>query len=166
MEGHTQWDAPNCWGLAPFIQIRRNMDENPDYMFQYEVVLYVDTGNDDITLPVGIHWQVAYAVLEKSEPIKWDIRHVTITFYDTHDNPIVSLSSDVDMRCKAGKYIIDPEFSAKKKQRVDGGCLFCDKAVYQKEGGIVYIACTKYDGRVKEVEYTGEAYPEYCKRRA
>lgn len=167
MAGHTVWE--NGGHDSPYVEIRFNSSSHGDalgYGFEYEAVLYINTGDAQTPIPTAIHWQVATATLEKGEPDRRGDRDVRITFYDPKDRAVLSIMAHTDIRCREGKYVIDPAFDIVKKKKVDGGCFFCDKAVYQIEGGIVYLACTKYGGRVSEVEYTGEEYPDYCKRRA
>lgn len=69
------------------------------------------------------------------------------------------------VKCKNGWN--DLEFVHGTYMLDNGGCLYCDNAVYRKdaETGLIYIKCTKYDGEVLETEYDGTKYPKYCKRR-
>lgn len=120
------------------------------------------------SIPVTIHYPIAYAITEKTGE---DGRNLKLKLFDERDNLVVELEQvgGWAFRFRADRFaLIRSQITEKKKSKgkeFDGGCLFCDKAEYVKENGIIYLQCTKYGGRVKEVEYEGTEYPEYCKRR-
>lgn len=134
--------------------------------YKDELVFYMCTSAG---VPCVIHYDVSYAIVSKQEGVRY--KTISIAFYNKKDELLVTLKQSKEqkygeVRCKAGKYILSASaYKEKAKKDVGGGCLFCDSARYVKENGIVYIACSKYCGRVAEIEYSGEAYPEYCKRR-
>ena len=132
------------------------------------VVSTYRTLDEGFTIPIEIHYPVAYAITKKDrETTKGKM--FDVEFYDADDNLVLALGQydGWEFRFKAGRFaLVKSQLKAKKKKAdFDGGCLYCDKAVYEKINGIVYLKCTKYDGKVKETEYMGTAYPEYCKRR-
>lgn len=119
-------------------------------------------------IPCFIHYNVSYAVVSKEQGKVY--KKITISFYNDKDEMVIALKQaderSYETRSKAGKYVFDVNcIKEKEKKSVAGGCLYCDYARYIKENGIIYLACSKYDGKVAETEYDGEAYPEYCKRR-
>lgn len=161
MHGHSYRNAVT-------VTVRHNrLRDKPNWMFKNEVVLAMRTEDD---IPCSLRYEVAYAVVSKTDG-KGGRTLISIAFYNSKDELVITLRQYREqmygsIRCKAGKYILDADvYKEKEKKQVAGGCFFCDNAHYVKENGIIYIACNKYDGRVAEVEYTGEAYPEYCKRR-
>lgn len=150
------------------VQFRHSAGEFPSYWHRNEVVMYLLNKED---IPCTLHYKVAYAVVSKEKGPVYGHNKITIAFYNKNDEMVITLRQYHEqrwgeIRSKAGKYILDEEVLKEKiKKGVAGGCFFCDNASYVKDNGIIYIACNKYDGRVAEVEYTGEAYPEYCRRR-
>lgn len=121
---------------------------------------------DEYWEDVQIHYPIVRAVLEK-EKDKNGKETIFITFYDKDGNVTVKIKGarGYSFRCKAGEYILDESLVKVKKKDTNGGCFYCNNAEYIKENGIIYLACTKYNGKVAEVEYDGEQYPEYCKKR-
>lgn len=149
------------------VQIRfvQPIERHPEWKTEIHVIKTY-TCSAGFSIPVCLHYPVAYAITKKDKD-----KYLTIEFYDNEDNLVVSIQQTYGwtFRCRADRFALIPEQvcadKKKKEKEFDGGCLYCDKAVYVKENGIIYLQCTKYDGRVKETEYEGTAYPEYCNRR-
>lgn len=139
------------------------------FEYQNEVKLEVSTSDG-----VGcmLHYNVAYAIVSKVDEKSDGDYLIEITFYNKKDEVVISLKQNKRkkyggaIRCRCGKYMLSSEIYAEEnKKNVGGGCFYCNHSSYVKDGGVIYISCNKYDGRVAEVDYTGEDYPAYCKRR-
>lgn len=146
-------------------------DKMQPYEHKAELILRTGYKFGDNRFPIELHYPIERAIVSKDRVVN-DCKLLDIVFYDANDVVVAHLIQDYvgswdEIRSRAGEFIFNPELKKeKKKKNVAGGCFFCDNATYEKENGIIYLVCNKYDGRVAETEYTGEAYPEYCKRRA
>lgn len=151
---------------AVVVELYHHFDQPAPWEYKDEVVLKMKSSTG---VPCILHYNVAYAVVSKEDGKNY--KKISIAFYNEKDEHVITLRQYQEMRygevrCKAGKYVLSAEaYKERAKKEVAGGCFFCDYARYEKENGIVYIACDKYKGRVTEVEYEGETYPVYCKRR-
>ena len=173
LKGNKEWinPSPVCYAIwksdmesGCIIKVYIIEKENSTRMeVAVEINHHVSEGFD---IPILIHYPIAYAVTSKYEG-EFDT-YIIIAFYDDRDNVVIELKQ-VDgwrVRSKASRFaLVRSQVKSKNEKPFDGGCLYCDKAVYEKDGGIIYLRCTKYVGRVKETEYAGTEYPEYCKRR-
>lgn len=172
------WDGRNQVvfpSLAFYYHVLSDRKLQP-WEYQTELVFRAGISHDDGYIEkTEIHYNVAYAVVEKEKIISRYDEEVdvpSISFYDSEGNLVYRVVQEkrydypYGFRCRAGTYILDANMKEeKKKKEFDGGCLYCKEAKYKKENGIIYLACAKYGGQVAEVEYTGEEYPPYCKRR-
>ncbi len=148
----------------------------PTYGFVNEIDITMGMSYPDgFTDKVVFHYQVSWAIVKKEmRPNGYGGERlgIVIEFYNQFDELVITMEQDEprEFRCKAGKYVMDVDKVVqtvqRKKSEFDGGCLYCKEAEYKKgEDGFIYLYCPKYNGQVKEVEYTGEEYPSYCKRR-
>jgi hypothetical protein len=123
----------------------------------------------ELVFPIKFHYPVYRATVSKRE--ENGLKLLDITYYDEYGNMTFHFiqkqtGSWCEIRSKAGEYILSTDLKKSKKNSVKGGCFYCDHAKYEKENGVIYIACDKYNGKIQETVYDGETYPEYCKRRA
>lgn len=150
-------------------------DENKNTV-SMSVSLTADTGCG-FRFPVTLIYAVDYVnvVKERESDREEGKKYLDLEFYNARGERVITLSQykGWTFRSKAGTYALtmagreylDSEKKERKAKEFDGGCLFCNYATYLKENGIIYLKCTKYDGMVKETEYEGTSYPEYCRRR-
>lgn len=164
---HIMYTSDRSYRNAVVVKFRHHpRDKTATWEFQDELIVQLKTKED---IPCTLHYKISYAIVSKEEGVRY--KKISIAFYNEKDEMVITLKQAKEqrygeVRSKAGKYMLSANaYVEKAKKDVAGGCFFCDYAKYVKDNGVFYIACTKYNGRVTEVDYTGEAYPEYCKRR-